>query len=255
MNKFVNSFLYVDSHDSLVRVLQAWRLWLVGAVIGVLLSSAYYAIFPPPFRAQAVVVVDFNLEEVWDIEPTRQFYFLGRESRKLQELAWSDETLQLLAAEVGNVTVRELRNEVLSLSQPDDGGWHFFADHIDPDRAEQIATAWAQIFYQQTYDAMEISADLELMRQQIPLILENYPDISSGEAFNKLKLMYPDLTEAKGISPYIELSIAQIEDLQIVRKVPLSVYILAGALIGSSAFAFAGLLFLRVEEENAFQSE
>jgi hypothetical protein len=255
MNRYVNGLLYVDSNDSLARVLQSWRLWLAGAVVGVLLSSAVYAVFPPPYRARAVVVVDFNIEEVWKIAPSKQFYFLGRESRKLEELAWSDETMQLLADEVGDVTVRELRDEFLSLSQPDDGAWYFFADHPDADRAEQIASAWAKVFYQQASNAVEVSADLELMRQQIPLIFDQYPDISSGEALDKLRRDYPDFTETKGISPYIEMSLSQIDDLKIVRKVPMSVYILSGAMIGACSFAFAGLLFLREEEKNAFLAE
>ena len=38
MNKVVNSLLYVDSHDSIVRVLQSWRLWVVGAIVGALVA-------------------------------------------------------------------------------------------------------------------------------------------------------------------------------------------------------------------------
>jgi hypothetical protein len=255
MNKYVNGLLYMDSHDSLVRVLRSWRLWILGAVIGALVATAFYQIAPPPYRARAVVVVDYNLEEVWQIPPTRQFYFLGRESRKLQELAWSDETMQLLAAEVGEFTVSELRDEVLYLSQPHDGAWHFFADHPDPDHAEQVAAAWAKIFVQQAYDAVEISAELELMRQEIPRIMEEFPGISSGEAMDQLIRRYPGFTEPTGITPYVELSLSQVQDLQISRKVPGSVYILSGALIGACSFALAALLFLRAEEKNAFLAQ
>ena len=47
------------------------------------------------------MVVDHNLEEVWEFRSAQQFYFLGRETRKLEALAWSDETMQLVADQVG----------------------------------------------------------------------------------------------------------------------------------------------------------
>jgi capsular polysaccharide biosynthesis protein len=255
MDKVTKVLLYDDSHDSVLRLLQSWRLWLIGAVVGALVAALLYAVFPPPHRARAVVVVDHNLEEVWEIQPAKQFYFLGREARKLEELAWSDDVLQQVADQVGDVTVRELRDEILSLSQPDDGGWHFFADWRDPQRAELIAGTWAQVFYQEVLAGMEVSYELEVMRREIPLIMESSPDISSGEAANLVSRMMPDLEESKGISPYLEVTLSQVENLKIKRKVPLSLYVLAGAGIGMCAFAYAGLVFLRAEEDNAFAAE
>ena len=115
MKRFMNHLTYVDSHDTVVRVLQSWRLWVGGALLGALLASLIYFIFPPDYRARAVVVIDHNLESVWEFAPAQNFYFLGRETRKLEELAWNDETMELLAAQVEGVTVAELRNEILSL--------------------------------------------------------------------------------------------------------------------------------------------
>lgn len=255
MDKAMKVLLYDDSHDSLLRVLQSWRLWLIGAIAGALVAALLYAVFPPPFRARAVVVVDHNLEEVWEIPPAKQFYFLGREARKLEELAWSDDVMEQVAEQVGDVSVRELRDEILSLSQPDDGGWHFFADLGDPQRAEQIAGAWAQVFYQEVLAGMEVSYELEVMRREIPLVMEEYPDISSGEAADVVRRMMPGLEQSWGISPYLELTLSQVDNLKIERKVPLSLYVLAGAGIGMCAFAYAGLVFLRAEEDNAFAAE
>jgi len=255
MKKFVNGLLYVDSHDSIVRVLQSWRLWIIGAIIGTLIATVVYAVFPPPYRARAIVVVDHNLEEAWEFGSGQLFYFLGRETRKLQELAWSDEVMQLVADRVGDVSVRELRDEILHLSQPEDGGWHFFADSQDPERAEQIASAWAEVFYEQTYAAVEISAELEAMRVEINEVLERSPDLSRGDVQNLIDRISPTLYKTKGVSYFIELSLAQTENLAITRSVPLSVYILAGSFIGAFGLALAALILIRAEEKDAFLVE
>ena len=209
MNKIVDNLLYVDSHDSIMRVLQSWRLWVVGALVGALIAAGVYAVFPPPFRANAVVVVDHNIEDVYDIPPGRQFYFMGRETRKLEELAWSDETLQIVAEKVGDVSVRELRDEILSLSQPEDGGWDFYADHKDSARAEAIAGAWAEAFYQQVLDGVEVSEYLMVIRTEIERIYAENKEYSSGEVRQLAEQLYPNLEESKGISHYVEVALSQ----------------------------------------------
>lgn len=138
------------SMDDLIRLLKAWRFWSVGALIGALLGAGMYYIAPPPYRAHATVLVDFNLEQAWPEETDRQqFYYLERETRKLEEIAWSDMVLGLVVDTVGNVTTQELRNRTLSLSQPAEGGWNFYADAKDPERAAALASAWSQVFVEQ----------------------------------------------------------------------------------------------------------
>ena len=138
------------SMDDLIRLLKAWRFWSVGALIGALLGAGLYYLAPPPYRAHATVLVDFNLEQAWPEETDRQqFYYLERETRKLEEIAWSDMVMGLVVETVGDVTTEELRNGTLSLSQPAEGGWNFYADDKDPEHAAELASAWSLVFVEQ----------------------------------------------------------------------------------------------------------
>ena len=111
------------SSDDLIRLLKAWRFWLLGAVAGALISAAVYYIAPPLFRARATVNVDFHLEQAWPQETDReQFYYLERETRKLEEIAMSDVVLNEVVSQVSGVTAQGLREGRLQLSQPGNGG-------------------------------------------------------------------------------------------------------------------------------------
>ena len=255
MSEMLKKLIYVDSHDSLVRVLQSWRLWLVGAVVGALIATGLYYVIPPPYRAKATVVVDQNLEGAWEFGSRQLFYFLGREARKLEEVAWSDETMQEVADRVGDVTVTELREETLQLSQPEDGAWYFFADDRDPERAEELAATWATVFYEHTLAGIEISAELEQARQEINETLARNPDLSEGDVRNLVNRISPTMDESKGISPYIEINLAQTEDLPLERTVPMAIYILIGSALGAAGLAFAALSVLRAEEKDEFLAE
>lgn len=138
------------SIDDLVRLLKAWRFWSVGALVGALIGAGIYYVAPPPYRAHATVLVDFNLEQAWPQETDRQqFYYLERETRKLEEIAWSDMVMEMVVEANRDVTVQQLQNGKLTLSQPAEGGWHFYADDKNPERAAALASTWSRIFAEQ----------------------------------------------------------------------------------------------------------
>jgi hypothetical protein len=192
------------SLDDLIRLLKAWRFWVLAALVGGLLGAAIYAIAPPPYRARATVLVDFNLEEAWPQETDRQhFYYLEREARKLEEIAWSDEIVGSLVL-LYDVPLTELRGEKLHLSQPAEGGWHFYADDPDPYRAVELAGDWAQAFYESVTGAVE---------------------------------------DSSGLNSFIEVKLTQRVDLPVERSIPLSAYLFAGVFAAWFLGSFAILFF------------
>ena len=111
-----------------------------------MIGAAIYYVVPPPYRAHATVNVDFNLEQAWPQDTDRQqFYYLERESRKLEEIAWSDDVMSQLSSEFA-IPVEDLRGGKLQLSQPAEAGWHFYADDADSQTAASLASAWAEAF-------------------------------------------------------------------------------------------------------------
>lgn len=135
------------AHDDLLRLLAAWRVWIGGALVGAAIATIVYLLAPPPYRAQATVLVDQNVEQVIPQEQTdlRKYTYLQRETDKLVEIAWSDQTLLRVTAQTG-LPIARLRDGRLHLSQPSDGGWHFLADAPDPGTASALASAWAGAF-------------------------------------------------------------------------------------------------------------
>ena len=199
----MSSLFSPPSLDDLIRLLKAWKFWVLGAVLGALLGAAAYYIVPPTYRARATVNVDFNLEQAWPQETDRQqFYYLERESRKLEEIAWSDDVMQTLSTGL-LVPVEELRGGKLDLSQPAEAGWHFYAEDRDPERAEDLASTWALLFEEKVRE---------------------------------------DISSAAGLNSFIEVDATQTEDIPLERSTSLSSYLLKGAILflalGSIGFLF-----------------
>lgn len=222
------------SIDDLIGLLQAWRFWVLSGLVGALLGGAIYLVFPPDFRARATVVVDFNMEEAWPVDSDRElFYYLEREARKLEEVAWSDAALAIVA-EAGNVTVAELRGGILKLSEPGDGGWHFYASDPSAAGAEQMASVWAETFVEEVRGGIENAVALDAARKA----LEADPiDEELLSRVNELE------TQSLGIAPELQISAAQISDLNPQRRVGIALYIFAGAVILMAVSALSILFF------------
>lgn len=163
----MNFLLSSPTIEDLIRLLRAWRFWVLGAFIGALIGAAAYYLAPPPYRAKATVNVDFNLEQAWPKETDRQqFYFLERETRKMEELAWSDEIMSQLSSEFA-IPVEELRGGKLQLSQPSEAGWHFYADDADARAAEQLVSAWAEAFTLKVQSEVQAGNIEEFLRLEV----------------------------------------------------------------------------------------
>ena len=185
----MNFILTAPSLDDLIRLLKAWRFWVLGAILGAILAAAVYYIIPPSFRAQATVNVDFNLEQAWPKDTDRQqFYYLERESRKLEEIAKSDDVMGQLSSKF-SISVKDLRGNKLQLSQPAEAGWHFYADDKNSQTASSLASAWAEAF-----------------------VVKAQAEIKAGN-----------------INEFVKLEATQSKNLSTKRSIPLSGYLLAGS--------------------------
>lgn len=152
----MNNLFASPSIEDLIRLLRAWRFWAAGSLLGALLGAALYFIAPPAFQARATVNVDFNLEQAWPQDTDRQhFYYLERESRKLEEIAWADDLMVRLSSEFA-LSPEDLRGGRLQLSQPAEAGWHFYAEDQDAQTAASMASAWANAFVQRVRTEVEL---------------------------------------------------------------------------------------------------
>lgn len=199
------------SFDDFIRLLKAWRFWSVGVLIGGLIGTAVYYIAPPPYRAHATVLVDFNMEQAWPQDTDReQFYYLARETRKLEEIAFSDAVMETVAVFNPQISVVQLRDELLSLGQPGDGGWHFYAKDNDPKQAEMLASAWANAFAQQ---------------------------------------VTVQVASAKGLDSFIEVTVTQTANLPVERSISFSAYLFTG-MVGFLALVSILVLFFDFGEKS-----
>lgn len=202
------NFLFAPpSSDDFIRLLKAWKFWLLGAIVGALIGAAVYYLALPPYRARASVNVDFHLELAWPQNTDRQqFYYLEREARKLEEIAWSDAVLNSVASQVNGVTVDQMRNGKLQLSQPAVGGWHFFADDNDPTHADALASAWARAFAKEVHTEVVASA-------------------------------------TSGLEPYITVNADQVQNIPTKRLFSVSTYLFVGAVVFLALSALVVLFF------------
>ncbi len=231
------------STDNLERLLKAWRFWLVMALLGGVMGMVAYALWPPAYRSRATVQVDFNIEEAYTPSSDKQaFYYLEREVRKLQALAFSDAVLQAVAEEVGGVSPAELRQGILHLSQPGEAEWSFYAEDRNAQRAQALASAWARAFTAEVKDAAVASKMLQAFHAELQV------GCGQGCADLENRLMALE-ARARGISPYVEVGWLQVDSPSVNRKVNRATYLLAGTLM---AWAGSGLIILFVPGRKSY---
>ncbi|NWG35454.1 MAG: hypothetical protein HXY42_13560 [Chloroflexi bacterium] len=221
--------------EDLIQLLQAWRFWVLSGLVGALIGGLVYLVAPPDFLARATVVVDFNMEQAWPQNSDRQlFYYLEREARKLEEVAWADATLVQVAEEAGGVTVADLRGGILELSEPTDGGWHFYASAADPARAERLASAWAQAFTARVREGIQTAVALDAARKALEASPTDETLLSRVRELEAASL---------GITPELQISPSQLANLNPQRRVSLANSLFAGAAILMTLAALVILLF------------
>jgi hypothetical protein len=110
-----------------------------------------------------------------------------------------------VVADSHNMTISELRDGRLVLSQPAEAGWHFYADDHDSQRAAAIASTWAKAFTEQ-----------------------------AGTQIGK----------SGGLNSFIRLDVTQSAELPVEPSISLGVYLLIGV-IASMWLGALGILFFR----------
>ena len=208
-----------------IQLLKAWRVWILAAVAGALLGYGLFYIYPPEYRAQASVNVDHNLELAWS-EASKErdlMTYLSRETQKLEEVAWDDATLQMVADENPGVSIAALRDGILQLSQPSEGAWHFWADDPNPEQAARLASAWAKVFYEITLDGIETAVRLQAAQAAI-LQPEADTEILTQQIISLEK-------DTLAISPYLQIHLSQVEQLPVHNTYNFMTATLSGAAI------------------------
>jgi hypothetical protein len=106
------------------------------------------------------------------------------------------------------------------LSQPQDGGWHFYAIDPQPDAAAALASAWAAAFVTQIRRGMQAEVALNAAREELKVSPNNK---TIQDAITELE------AKSLGITAELQVSPAQTKDLLTTRKTSLGTYVLAGA--------------------------
>lgn len=235
-------FFRSPASEDVINILQAWRLWLLLTLVGALLGYLFYLVFPPPFRAQATVIVNQNLEQAWPDATTERdlMTYLSRETQKLVHVAWADETLSLVVMEIPSTSLETLRSGALQLSQPADGAWHFWAYDHDPQVASRLASAWARAFYQRSLQGVDVAIQL----QSVQTLLQQSPS-------DELEAHLKELEEKSlGISPFLQITLSQELQLPVRRTYESGTAILVGAGL-AWLITTLGLLFMGKKERES----
>jgi hypothetical protein len=177
-----------------------WHLMVAFGLFGALLATIITGLGPERYRAQAVVMVDQQVDlALPPLSPMDDVLYVSRETVRLEDLSYADilweEVLDRLTSsqfdsEFGSI--EELQTFV-SAPHYQDGAWYFTAVHPDPNLAVELSNAWAEAFVGTVQSWVE-TAQLEISLQSQ---LETVAGLqaSVGDSCGQLDRAWADVDE------------------------------------------------------------
>ncbi len=136
----------IRAFDLYMRLLRRWPWLLLIAIVGGVLGMVWNAITPPVYRAVGVldIGIDYGRVRFLDEDAEQHIYL------RIQELLLSDAVLAGALERLGDAAgsdsedanLDELRQRLRLIHY--EGRWELAADDKDPQRAADIANAWAE---------------------------------------------------------------------------------------------------------------
>jgi capsular polysaccharide biosynthesis protein len=156
------------------HLIQRWYLLVGVGLVGAVAASLIVFVAPKKYRAQAVVMVDQQVElAVPPSSPVDDVLYVSRETVRLEELSYSDSLWEAVYALVDTpefeaeiAATGDLRESVRA-PHYQDGAWYFTAEHTDPAFAAALANAWAESFTATLQGWVETAQEEHSLQAQI----------------------------------------------------------------------------------------
>jgi hypothetical protein len=226
--------------NNLILVLQSWRLWLLGAILGAIGGGLIFQLTPPSFQAEAIVSIDHNLEQAWPFPMDKsEFVFIGRETHKLELVAWGDGIFISILTNNPKYLEEDL---ALSIDKSQEGAWGFYATADNKQDAENIVNSWVLAFEEEVISRIDTTFEIEKKRTQILDHIAANPNISVLEIEQEIVKIEDLLDGYSGISPYLEIDIIQFGKINSTYQLSKSIYLLFGSFLGIVSTLFISII-------------
>jgi capsular polysaccharide biosynthesis protein len=158
-------------------LIQRWYLLVGVGLVGALLASFVVILAPKRYQAQAVVMVDQQVElAVPPLSPVDDTLYISRETVRLEELSYADSlwervyTLIEVSDFEAETTSIDALQELVSAPHYQDGAWYFTVEHSDPAFAAVLANAWAESFTDTVQGWIETAQEERSLQAQLEQI-------------------------------------------------------------------------------------